>query len=142
MSDSPSSVDDLGLAGKAAIVTGGGAPDDGIGNGRAAAILLARAGARVLVVDIVLEAAEQTVAMIATEGGAAVPFVADVTDETQCRAIVDAALARFGRLDLLDNNVGIGGRGTVVDTGSRIGAGSCRSVSTACSSSRALRSRR
>jgi len=47
--------DDLGLAGKVAIVTGGGAPDDGIGNGRAAAILLARAGARVLVVDILRE---------------------------------------------------------------------------------------
>src|SRR5438874_3554260 len=116
MSDSPSAIDDLGLAGKAAIVTGGGAPDDGLGNGRAAAIILARAGARVLVVDIVPEAAEQTVAMIAKEGGGAVPFVADVTDEAQCRAIVDAVLARFGRLDLLDNNVGIGGRGTVVDT--------------------------
>src|SRR5205823_1457392 len=43
--------DDFGLSGKVAIVTGGGAPDDGIGNGRAAAMLLARAGARVLVVD-------------------------------------------------------------------------------------------
>src|SRR5438094_3936795 len=106
----------MGLAGTAAIVTGGGAPGDGIGNGRAAAILLARAGARVLVVDIVPEAADETVAMITREGGVAAPFVADVTDEAQCRAIVDDALARFGRLDLLDNNVGIGGRGTVVDT--------------------------
>src|SRR5438128_2293767 len=114
MSDPLSRTDDLGLAGKVAIVTGGGAPDDGIGNGRAAAILLARAGARVLVVDIVPAAADETVAIIAREGGTAVPFVADVTEEAQCRAIVDAALARFGRLDLLDNNVGIGGRGTVV----------------------------
>ena len=65
--------DDLGLSGKVAIVTGGGAPDDGIGNGRAAAMLLARAGARVLVVDIVPEAAAQTVAMIAQEGGTAAP---------------------------------------------------------------------
>src|SRR4029077_12675506 len=111
MSDPQSPVDDLGLSGKAAIVTGGGAPDDGIGNGRAAAILLARAGASVLVVDIVPEAAKETVRMIAQEGGVAVPFVADVTDEAQARAMVDAALARFGRLDLLDNNVGIGGRG-------------------------------
>src|SRR5712692_10038079 len=79
--------DDFGLAGKVAIVTGGGAPDDGIGNGRAAAILLARAGASVLVVDIVPEAAEQTVAMIAKEGGTAAPFVADVVDEQQCRAL-------------------------------------------------------
>src|SRR5216684_52917 len=104
MSDPQSPVDDLGLAGKAAIVTGGGAPDDGIGNGRAAVILLARAGARVLVVDIVPEAAEQTVAMITKEGGTAAAFVADVVDERQCRALVDAALARWGRLDLLDNN--------------------------------------
>jgi NAD(P)-dependent dehydrogenase (short-subunit alcohol dehydrogenase family) len=108
--------DEFGLSGKVAIVTGGGAPDDGIGNGRAAAILLARSGARVLVVDIVREAAAQTVAMIAKEGGTAAPFVADVTDEGQCKSIVDAALAQFGRLDLLDNNVGIGGRGSVVDT--------------------------
>src|SRR6266403_862042 len=104
MSDPQSPSDDRGLAGKVAIVTGGGAPDDGIGNGRAAAILLARAGARVLVVDILREAAEQTVAMIEQEGGSAAAFVADV------------ALGQFGRLDLLDNNVGIGGRGSVVDT--------------------------
>jgi NAD(P)-dependent dehydrogenase (short-subunit alcohol dehydrogenase family) len=108
--------DDLGLSGKVAIVTGGGAPDEGIGNGRAAALLLARAGARVLVVDIVPEAAAQTALMIAQEGGSAAPFVADVADEAQCRAVIDEALLRFGRLDLLDNNVGIGGRGSVVDT--------------------------
>src|SRR5437773_10551316 len=111
MSDPRVPKDDLGLSGKVAIVTGGGAPDDGIGNGRAAAMLLARAGARVLVVDIVPEAAAQTVAMIGGEGGTALPFVADVVDEGQCRAIVDEAVARFGRLDLLDNNVGIGGGG-------------------------------
>src|SRR5436853_6782151 len=91
MSDPARAADDLGLAGKVAIVTGGGAPDDGIGNGRAAAILLARAGAKVLVVDIIREAAEQTVAMIHNEGGEAVPFVADVSDEAQCRALVETA---------------------------------------------------
>ena len=116
MSDRQAAKDDFGLNGKVAIVTGGGAPDDGIGNGRAAAILLARSGAKVLVVDIVREAAEQTVAMIEQEGGAALPFVADVTDEAQCRALVEAAVKAWGRLDLLDNNVGIGGRGSVVDT--------------------------
>ena len=104
-----------GLDGKVAIVTGGGAADDGIGNGRAAAILLARAGARVLVVDLDRERADHTVAMITGEGGSAAAFVADVTDEGQARAMVDAALAQFGRLDCLDNNVGIGGRGSVVD---------------------------
>jgi NAD(P)-dependent dehydrogenase (short-subunit alcohol dehydrogenase family) len=104
-----------GLDGKVAIVTGGGAADDGIGNGRASAILLARAGARVFVVDRERERAERTVAMIAQEGGTAAAFAADVTSEDGARAMVEATLARFGRLDCLDNNVGIGGRGTVVD---------------------------
>jgi NAD(P)-dependent dehydrogenase (short-subunit alcohol dehydrogenase family) len=105
----------FGLDGKVAIVTGGGALDDGIGNGRAAAILLARAGARVLVVDLERGRAEHTVAMIAAEGGTAAAFVADVTNEAQAQAMVTAAVERFGRLDCLDNNVGIGGRGSVVD---------------------------
>jgi NAD(P)-dependent dehydrogenase (short-subunit alcohol dehydrogenase family) len=107
--------DELGLAGRVAIVTGGGAIDDGIGNGRAAAILLARAGAKVLVVDLDRARAERTVGMIAAEGGVAVAFAADVTEETQAQAMVEAAVAEFGRLDCLDNNVGIGGRGSVVD---------------------------
>src|ERR1700681_3053905 len=105
--------DDHGLAGKVAIVTGGGAPDEGIGNGRAAAMLLARAGAKVVVVDLQREAADQTVAMIEAEGGTAITHIADVSDEAQCKALVDATLNQFGRLDLLDNNVGIGGRGSV-----------------------------
>jgi len=54
--------------------------------------------------------------MIEAEGGTASPFVADVSDESQCKILVDAAVKAYGRLDLLDNNVGIGGRGTVVDT--------------------------
>ncbi|HEX6440896.1 MAG TPA: SDR family NAD(P)-dependent oxidoreductase [Stellaceae bacterium] len=116
MSDRQAARDGFGLDGKVAIVTGGGAPDDGIGNGRAAAVLLARSGAKVLVVDILREAAEQTVAMIAKEGGAALPFIADVTNEAQCQALVETAVKQWGRLDLLDNNVGIGGRGSVVDT--------------------------
>ncbi|HTZ38349.1 MAG TPA: glucose 1-dehydrogenase [Stellaceae bacterium] len=108
--------DEFGIAGKVAIVTGGGAPDDGIGNGRAAAILLARSGAKVLVVDIAPEPAEATVRMIKAEGGTALAHVADVADEGQCAGVVAAALNAWGRLDLLDNNVGIGGRGSVVDT--------------------------
>jgi NAD(P)-dependent dehydrogenase (short-subunit alcohol dehydrogenase family) len=107
--------DDAGLAGKAAIVAGGGAAGDGIGNGRAAALLLARAGTRVLVVDRDLALAERTVAMIAAEGGEAAAHLCDLTDNAQCRDMVAAALDRFGRLDFLDNNVGIGARGTVVD---------------------------
>jgi NAD(P)-dependent dehydrogenase (short-subunit alcohol dehydrogenase family) len=107
--------DPFGLVGKVAIVTGGGAVDDGIGNGRAAAILLARAGARVLVVDLERERAERTVAMIAAEGGSAEAFAADVTDEGQVSAMVATTVERFGRLDCLDNNVGIGGRGSVIE---------------------------
>ena len=105
----------FGLEGKVAIVTGGGAAGDGIGNGRAAAMLLARAGARVLVVDRQLELAQRTVEMIVKEGGNAAAFAADVTDDAQCEAIVETALAQFGRLDLLDNNVGIASKGSVVD---------------------------
>ena len=106
---------DFGLAGKAAIVTGGGAAGDGIGNGRAAAILLARAGASVLVADRDQALARRTVEMIAAEGGTAEAHGVDVTDEAQCREMVQAALRHFGRLDLLDNNVGIGSRGSVVE---------------------------
>jgi NAD(P)-dependent dehydrogenase (short-subunit alcohol dehydrogenase family) len=106
---------ELGLRDRVAIVTGGGAAGDGIGNGRAAAMLLARAGASVFVVDRKLELAERTVEMIQAEGGQAAAFAADVTDEAACRILVEAAVARFGRLDLLDNNVGIGSRGSVVE---------------------------
>lgn len=102
------------LTDRVAIVTGGGALDDGIGNGRAASILLAEAGARVLVVDRRVELAERTAAMITAEGGMAQAMAADVTQPDDCAAMTDAALDRFGRLDILVNNVGIGSRGTVV----------------------------
>ena len=98
-----------------AIVTGGGAAGAGIGNGRAAAILLARAGTRVLVVDRQADLAQRTVDMIAEGGGEAEAFEADVTESDQCEAMVAAAVERFGRLDFLDNNVGIGSRASVVD---------------------------
>jgi NAD(P)-dependent dehydrogenase (short-subunit alcohol dehydrogenase family) len=107
--------DDTGLAGKVAIVSGGGAAADGIGNGRAAAILLARAGTKVLVADRELALAERTAEMIKAEGGTAAAHAGDVTVEAECKRLVEAALDRFGRLDLLDNNVGIGSRGNVVD---------------------------
>jgi NAD(P)-dependent dehydrogenase (short-subunit alcohol dehydrogenase family) len=107
--------DDWGLAGKVGIVTGGGAAGTGIGNGRAAAILLARAGTRVIVVDRALDLAEKTVAMIKDDGGEAVALEADLTRDEDGAAMVKTALDRFGRLDFLDNNVGIGSRGSVVD---------------------------
>lgn len=102
--------------GRVAIVTGGGSQTDGIGNGRAAAVLLARRGARVLVVDVSQSAADDTVAMIKREGGEARAQVADVSREADCRLAVAAAVAAWGRVDVLVNNVGIGGPpGTAVD---------------------------
>jgi NAD(P)-dependent dehydrogenase (short-subunit alcohol dehydrogenase family) len=103
------------LAGKVAIVTGAGSRAEGIGNGRATAVLFAREGARVLCVDQRKDAAEATRAMIAGEGGEAAVFGADVTRSGDCRAMVEEAVRRWGRLDILDNNVGIGGRATVVE---------------------------
>jgi NAD(P)-dependent dehydrogenase (short-subunit alcohol dehydrogenase family) len=104
-----------GLRGKGAIVTGGGAAGDGIGNGRAACILLARAGAGVLVVDRDIALAERTVAMIHAEGGTAEAASYDVTDNAACAAMVAHAERSFGRLDVLDNNVGIAEVGGVVE---------------------------
>jgi NAD(P)-dependent dehydrogenase (short-subunit alcohol dehydrogenase family) len=115
MPDHPEQPDDWGLAGKVAIVTGGGAAGTGIGNGRAAAILLARAGTRVIVVDRAVDLAEKTVAMIKDEGGEATALEADLTRDEDCAAMVKTALDRYGRLDFLDNNVGIGSRGSVVE---------------------------
>ena len=107
--------DDEGLAGKVALISGGGAAGDGIGNGRAAAILLARAGTKVMVADRELKLAERTVEMIRQEGGTASAIASDVTDEEDCRKLIDATVNQYGRLDFLDNNVGIGSRGSVVE---------------------------
>ena len=106
---------DLGLDGKVAIVAGGGAVDDGIGNGRAAAILLAQAGARVMVVDRDEALAARTVQMIVERGGEASAMQADLTHSDDCRAVVEETIARYQRLDVLDNNVGIGSKKSVVD---------------------------
>ncbi|HUZ12824.1 MAG TPA: SDR family NAD(P)-dependent oxidoreductase [Caulobacteraceae bacterium] len=97
------------LAGKTAVVVGAGqTPGETIGNGRASAILFAREGARVLCVDRRRDSAEETVAMIEAEGGAASAFCADITREADCAALVAEARLRLGRIDVLHNNVGIG----------------------------------
>ena len=106
---------DDGLDGKVAVVTGAGAQGDGIGNGRAAAILLAASGAKVLCVDRDVALAERTVEMIASAGGEAHAVQADVTKARDCEAMVEVAMSRWGRLDILDNNVGIGSRGSIVE---------------------------
>ena len=96
------------LAGKVAIVTGAGSQNEGIGNGRAISVLMAREGARVPLVDRRLDAAELTQRMIADEGGEAAAIEADVTDEASAASLTAAALERWGQLDILVNNVGIG----------------------------------
>ena len=95
------------VAGKAAIVVGGGqTPGQTIGNGRATALVLAREGARVCVVDRDLASAQGTVDMITAEGGEAWACEADITREPAVQQLVATALERLGRIDILHNNVG------------------------------------
>ena len=93
---------------KIAVIVGAGqSPGEGIGNGRAAALLIAREGGQVLCVDRDLAAADATAALIAKDGGKAASFAANVTKETDMKAMVDDAVKRFGRIDLLHYNVGV-----------------------------------
>jgi NAD(P)-dependent dehydrogenase (short-subunit alcohol dehydrogenase family) len=103
------------LAGKAAIVAGAGASGAVIGNGQATAILFAREGAQVLCADAVEERAQATVDLIKKAGGTASAVRADVSKAADCKAMIDAALERYGRLDILDNNVGISVRADVLE---------------------------
>ena len=97
------------LADKIAVVAGGGqTPGETIGNGRATALRFAQEGARVAVLDIRLESAAETVAMIVAEGGEARAFQLDVTDENACVRCIEQIIADFGHIDILHNNVGIG----------------------------------
>lgn len=104
------------LKGKVAIVTGAGSRGAGIGNGKAAAILFAREGAQVLCVDHIVERAEETCAMILSEDREASPLQADVTRAADCERMVATALQRYGRLDVLHNNVGVESRKGVLET--------------------------
>lgn len=99
------------LENKVAIVTGAGqTPGETIGNGRATAILFAREGAKVMLTDRRMDSAEETARMIQAEGGECFPFEMDVSVESQCAAMVQACTERYGRIDILHNNVGIGFR--------------------------------
>ena len=95
------------LEGKVAIVTGAGSSGPGVGNGKAASVLFAREGAKVLLVDINADHAQETLELITAEGGEASVFQADVTNADHCRSMVESAVERYGRLDILDNNVGV-----------------------------------
>ena len=105
------------LQGKVAIVTGAGTRGDGIGNGKACAILYAREGARVVAVDIDRELAQATAELIRGEGGDCIAFQADVAKAADCEAMVQSCAAQYGRLDVLHNNVGITNSGGPVEYG-------------------------
>jgi NAD(P)-dependent dehydrogenase (short-subunit alcohol dehydrogenase family) len=101
------------MAGKVAVVTGAGSRADGIGNGRAAALLLAREGAKVIVLDAVQDWADVTARMIAEAGGTGRVVTGDVTRPEDCASAIAAATGAWGRLDVLVNNVGVlGPKGT------------------------------
>ena len=96
------------LQGKIAVVVGAGqSPGEGMGNGRAVVLRFAEEGAKVLAVDRNLASAEETAAMAAAKGGECAAFEADVTKESTLAAAIAAAHGRWGRIDILHNNVGV-----------------------------------
>jgi NAD(P)-dependent dehydrogenase (short-subunit alcohol dehydrogenase family) len=95
------------LHGKVAIVTGAGSVGNGIGNGRATAILFAREGAKVMLVDRDLGAADETRRIILQQTGTAFSYEADVSRTHDCISIIAACLQTYGTIDILHNNVGI-----------------------------------
>jgi len=101
---------------KVVIVTGAGSSGPGWGNGKAAAALYAREGARVFAVDYRLEAAEDTQAVIEGEGGQCLSCRADVSNSADVKAMVDACVQAYGCVDVLHNNVGIVETGGPVET--------------------------
>jgi len=103
------------LKDKVAIVTGAGSIGPGIGNGKATAILFAREGARVMAVDLNLEAAEETRRTIEEEGGDSFVFQADVSRASDCKSLVEKCIQTYGRIDILDNNVALGAHGGPVE---------------------------
>jgi len=92
------------LDGKSALITGGGG-----GIGRATALAFAREGARVAVADVAEEAARETVALVNAAGGQAISLSGDVSRDADVRAMIDAVVGTYGRLDCAFNNAGIAG---------------------------------
>jgi NAD(P)-dependent dehydrogenase (short-subunit alcohol dehydrogenase family) len=118
MADIPIDPPSRSLKGKAAIVTGAGCAGEGIGNGRAIAILLAEDGCDVVCLDMNLEWATKTAEMVNAKSGrgTAVATQGNVTSAADCGAAVNLSLEKFGRLDILINNVGVSGAsGTAVE---------------------------
>jgi NAD(P)-dependent dehydrogenase (short-subunit alcohol dehydrogenase family) len=104
------------LAGKIALVTGAGSSGPGWGNGKATAVLFAREGAKVFLVDVNQDAVAETKAIIESEGGIARAWRADVSQAEEVAALVAACVETFGRIDVLHNNVGISVLGGAVET--------------------------
>src|SRR5579871_2224508 len=100
------------LKGKVAVVTGAAPRGEGVGNGMATAILFAREGAKVVLVNRSAERAEKLAKQIKGEGGDASVFAGDVAKPEVCEAMADFTVKTYGRLDILHNNVGIGAPGT------------------------------
>lgn len=103
------------LEGKVAVVIGAGSSGPGWGNGKAAAVLFARQGAKVLCVDVNEQAAAETAQVIAGEGGQAQALQADASQAADVERVMRSCVERFGRLDVLENNVGIAEVGDVVE---------------------------
>lgn len=103
------------LVGKVAAVVGAGCVGDEIGNGRATALTLVRDGPMVVCADIDAASDERTAKMIIDEGGRAAGVQLDTTDENAVAGFVEEIMSVQGRLDVLDNNAGIGVVGGVVD---------------------------
>ena len=103
------------LKGKIALVVGAGSIGPGWGNGKATAVTFAREGAHVFCVDRNGKAAQETVDIITAEAGHATAFTADVSVSAEVEAMVAACVRTYGRIDVLDNNVGIAEVGNVVD---------------------------
>ncbi|MEV5961269.1 SDR family oxidoreductase [Kribbella sp. NPDC051952] len=104
------------LDGKVAVVMGAGSIAEGWGNGKATAVTFAREGAAVVCVDVNEDAAEETAAIITAEGGQAIALRADVTSRNDVLAVFTRVGVEYGQIDVLDNNVGIGTLGGVVET--------------------------
>ena len=103
------------LENKVAIVTGAASRDEGIGNGKAIALLFAREGARVVLVNRSQERADGLCQEIIDQGGVAIAVAGDMTCATDTEAVVAAAESTYGRLDILCNNIGIGAPGKIAD---------------------------
>ena len=104
------------LSGKVAVVTGAASQAEGVGNGAATAILFAREGAKVVLVNRGLDRAEALAERIRSEGGEAAAFAADVTRPEAAEAMAAFAVERYGRLNILHNYVGIAGRLSTPET--------------------------